>query len=160
MYLSIAICTVSVVVRKVCHVLTKHLGAKYVKLPSSEQDMRQEIKQMEHKYGFPQAFGSVDGTHIRIAQPTENPHDYFSYKMKYTINVQAICNWKVLFLNVDARWPGSDYDGRVFVNSRICTLLREQKLPMVYKEIFTGYDKIPPILLGDHAYPLLPYIIA
>ncbi len=108
---------------------------------------------MENKDGFPQVFGCVDGTHIPIAQPTENPHDYFSYKMKYTINVQAICNWKGLFLNVDAHQPGS---GHVFANSRIC-LLREQKLPMLYKEICTGYDKIPPILLGDPAYPLLPY---
>ena len=48
----VAICTVSVVVRKVCHVLTKYLGPKYIKLPSSEQDMRQEIRQMENKYGF------------------------------------------------------------------------------------------------------------
>ena len=88
----VAICTVSVVVRKVCRVLTKHLGAIYIKLPSSEQEMRQEIKQMENKYGFPQAFGCVDGTHIPITQPSENPHDYFSYKMKYTLNVQAVCN--------------------------------------------------------------------
>ena len=62
-----------------------------------------------------------------------------------------------LFLNIDARWPGSVYDGRVFPNSKITTLLREQKMPMVYQEIFVGYDKVPPILLGDPAYPLLPF---
>ena len=153
----VAICTVSVVVRKVCQVLTKHLGPIYIKLPSSEQEMRQEIRQMENKYGFPQAFGCVDGTHIPITQPSENPHDYFSYKMKYTLNVQAVCNWRGLFLNVDARWPGSAHDGRVFSNSKITTLLREQKMPMVYQEIFVGYDKVPPLLLGDPAYPLLPF---
>ena len=27
----------------------------------------------------------------------------------------------------------------------------------VYQEIFVGYDKVPPILLGDPAYPLLPF---
>jgi hypothetical protein len=81
----VAICTVSVVVRKVCRVLTKNLGAIYIKLPSSEQEMRQEIKQMDNKYGFPQAFGSVDGTRIPITHPSENPHDYFSYKMKYIL---------------------------------------------------------------------------
>ena len=78
----VAICIVSVVVRKVFRVLTKHLGAIYIKLPSSEQEIRQEIKQMENKYGFPQAFGCVDGTHIPITQPSENPHDYFGFKMK------------------------------------------------------------------------------
>ena len=121
----VAICTVSVVVRKVCQVLTNYyyyyyyyyyLGPIYIKLPSSEQEMRQEIRhaQMENKYGFPQAFGCVDGTHIPIIQPSENPHDYFSYKMKYTLNVQAVCNWRGLSLNVYARWPGSVHNGRVF----------------------------------------------
>ena len=122
----VAICTVPVVVRKVCQVLTKHLGPIYIKLPSSEQ-MKQEIRQMENKYGFPQAFGCVDGTHIPITQPSENSHYYFSYKMKYTLNVQAVCNWRGLFLNVDACWPGSVHDGRVFANSKIAASLENIK---------------------------------
>ena len=33
----------------------------------------------------------------------------------------------------------------------------ETLMPMVYKEILPGYDKVPRLLLGDPAYPLLPY---
>ena len=152
-----AVCTVSVVVRKVCGVLANKLGSRYIKLPSTEQEMIEQMRHMENKYGFPQAFGCVDGTHIPITQPSENAHDYFSYKMKYTLNVQAVCNWKGLFLNVEVKWPGSVHDGRVFANSRINNLLRDQQLPMVHREIMPGYDKVPPMLLGDPAYPLLPY---
>ena len=81
----IARCTVSVIVRKVCDVIARVLGPKYIKLPSTEQQMKDIVKGMEDKYGFPQAFGCVGGTHIAINQPTENPHDYFSYKQKYTL---------------------------------------------------------------------------
>lgn len=56
----------------------------------------------------------ADGTHIPIVQPSKNPHDYFSYKLKYTLNVQGGCDWKWLFLDVDMKWPGSVHDGRVF----------------------------------------------
>ena len=59
--------------------------------------MKDIVKGMEDKYGFPQAFGCVDGTHIAINQPTENPHDYFSYKQKYTLNVPAVCDWRGQF---------------------------------------------------------------
>ena len=60
-------------------------------------------------------------------------------------------------MDVDVRWPGSVHDGRVFANSRINKLLKEEKLPMLYKEILPGHDKVPVISLGDPAYPLLPY---
>ena len=153
----VAHCTVSVVVRKVCDLITNVLGAKYVKLPTTDQEMKDLIDGMENKYGFPQVFGCVDGTHIPIAQPCENPHDYFSNKLKYTLNIQGVSDWKGLFLDVDIKWPGSVHDGRVFVNSRINRLLREERLSMCYKELLQGHEKIPVTLLGDPAYPLLPY---
>ena len=81
--------------------------------------MRELIVKFESRHGFPQAFGCVDGTHITIVQPLENSHDYFSYKMKYTLNVQGICDYQGRFIDVDCRWPGSVHDAKVFSNANI-----------------------------------------
>lgn len=99
----------------------------------------------------------MNGTHIPILSPRENPHDYFSYKMKHTLNVQVVCDHKGTFLDVSVRWPGSVHNGQVFPNSRINRMLSKGELPVLYKEILPGYDKVPVLLLGDPAFPLLPY---
>jgi len=89
----IAFFTVSMIyVRKVCDVIATVLGPMYIKLPSTEQEMKNLVKSVRNKYGFPQAFGCVDGTQFAISLPTENPHDYFSYKhieiyIEYTSSV-------------------------------------------------------------------------
>lgn len=118
--------TVSTVVRKVCATITRVLGPRYIKLPQNDREMEELITGMENEYGFPQGFGCIDGTHVAIRQPTENPNDYFSYKQKYTINIQAVCDWRGRFIDVDVKWPGSVHDGRVFGNSRINKLLKEE----------------------------------
>ena len=71
------------------------------------------INNFHKKFGLPQVFCCVDGTHIPIKWPTENPHDYFCYKMEFTLNCQAICDHKGRFLNVEIKWPGSVHDARV-----------------------------------------------
>ena len=88
----VANCTVSSVVRKVCDIITDVLGTRYIKLPNTIHKLNELVNGMENKCGFPQAFGCVDGTHIPIVQPSENPHDYFSYKLTYTLNVQGVCD--------------------------------------------------------------------
>ena len=88
----VANCTVSSVVRKVCDIITNFLGTIYIKLPNTIHKLNELVNGMENKCGFPQAFGCADGTHIPIVQPSENPHDYFSYKLKYTLNVQGVCD--------------------------------------------------------------------
>lgn len=153
----VAVNTFSAVVRKVCATITRVMGQHYIKLPQNDREMAELITGMENKYGFPQGFGCIDGTHVAIKQPTENPHDYFSNKQKYTVNIQAVCDWLGRFINVEVKWPGSVHDARVFGNSRINKLLKEEKLPMMYKELLPGYDKLPATLIGDLAYPLLPY---
>ena len=112
---------------------------------------------MENKFGFPQAFACIGGTHIPLKQPTENAHDFFSCKMKCTINVQGVCDCRGVFIDVDVRWPGNLHDARVIFQSRINKMLREENLPMMHKRLLPGDDKDPVCLLGDPAYPLLPY---
>ena len=153
----VVLSTVSVTVHKVWSVITRILGQRYIKMPNTEQEMKNLVQGMENKYGFSQTFGYIDGTHIQIVQPKENRHDNFSYKQKHTLNVQAVYDWRGLFIDVQVKWPGSVHYGRAFATSRINQLLKEQQLPILYKERLLGFDKIPVTLLEDPAYPLLRY---
>ena len=69
---------------------------------------------IERKFGFPMVLGCIDGTYIPIQQPTENASDYYCYKMKHSLNVQATCNKNGLFIDVDVLWPDSVHGARVY----------------------------------------------
>ena len=88
----IACCTVGQIMQEICGILTNKLGPDLIKFPTEKDEVLKASSQFLEKIGFPQVIGCVDGTHIPIKQPTEKEHDYFSYKMTYSINCQAICN--------------------------------------------------------------------
>ena len=44
--------------------------------------------------GFPCVIGWVDGTHIRIQEPSQNEPNYVNRKNYHSINVQVICDDK------------------------------------------------------------------
>jgi len=89
-----------------------------------------------NRFGFPNVIGCIDGTHIPIKQPTENPHDYFSYKLCYTLNCQAICDAYGKFLNVEVKWPGSVHDARVFANSTSKMVLQTASFSFITKNCY------------------------
>ena len=155
----VAPCTLSLVIRQVCQAIVKLLASKLIRFPTSENELRELMTRFENKCGFPQVVGCVDGTHVPIKQPIENPHDYFCYKMKYSLNVQAVCDEKGLFIDFDCSWPGSVHDARVFANSAINKLFVEKQLPSVERKLIQGDITVPPLLIGDPAYPLLPSIM-
>ena len=76
----IAINTVSVVIYEVCYAICQILGPIYICLPKDKSEMQRIVGEFEAKFGLPQAFGCIDGTHIKIKRPVENSQDYFSYK--------------------------------------------------------------------------------
>ena len=79
--------------------------------------------------------------------------------MKYSLNCQAICNERGIFTDVEVRWPGSVHDARVYANCNINKKFISKEIASVYQEVVPGYSPVPPILLGDPAYPLLPNVM-
>ena len=66
-------------------------------------------------------------------------------KVFFSINVQAVCDANLNFIDAVVRWPGSTHDSRIFENSNI----------------FTRFDngQISGLLLGDSGYPLKTFCI-
>ncbi|XP_057302860.1 uncharacterized protein LOC130637023 [Hydractinia symbiolongicarpus] len=119
--------------------------------------MLEKVGEFEAKFGMTQAFGCIDGTHVQILRPSEHSQDYFSYKMYFSLNVQAVCDFRGYFMDVDCRWPGSVHDAKVFANLNIAAKLKDEEIPITYEDILPGRAKVPNYLIGDPAYPLTPY---
>ena len=89
----------------VWNAIAEHLGPLYIKFPSREEELQEAASRFWLNFGLLQVVRCVDGTHVPIIQPFENPLDFFCYKMKYSLNCQGICDEKGLFIDVEVRWP-------------------------------------------------------
>ncbi|XDV48582.1 hypothetical protein PO909_017978 [Leuciscus waleckii] len=127
--------TVCRAVRTVCMALKRFLHT-FVQFPGHKPV--RFIKEEFHRVYF-------DCTHIPIKAPSINEGDYVNRKSVHSINVQVICDATHLITNVEAKWPGSVHDARIFRESSRCNKFQQGH--------FYGY------LLGDRGYPCLPYML-
>lgn len=82
-----------------------------------------EKTKWQAKYQFPNGIGAIDCTHIPIVKPFAHGDEYINRKRFASINIQATCNGLEEFTRVDASWPGSVHDARIWRNSEIYRIM-------------------------------------
>lgn len=100
----------------------------------------------------------VDGSHIPIIPPHDSPMDYYNRKGFHSIVLQALVDHENRFMNVHVGWPGSVHDARILSNSEVFMKGETGTLVPQSVGILAGVP-VPVVILGDPAYPLLPWLI-
>ena len=153
---SVSRSSVSLTVRNVCYVITNELGPKFIR-PSKTEDVELAADKFKEKHGFLQCIGAIDGTHIFIGRPENNPTDFLHRKNRYSFNIKAICDYKYCFTDVAVKWPGIVYDARMFANSKLNELLRNGGIPSCPRKTLEAEEAVPICILWGSAYPLSPF---
>ena len=143
--LGISQTTVSDVISRTSEAIAK-LRTKYIMFPREDEcasikcGFYSMIKKRDLRYrAFPNVIVCIDGTHIGVdARGVPNREIFRNRKQKITVNVQAICDHDLQFLDVVARWHGSVHDARIFAMSNVKQILESGN--------YNGW------LLGDSAY--------
>ncbi|XP_025997104.2 putative nuclease HARBI1, partial [Solenopsis invicta] len=100
--------------------------------------------------GVPKVLGIIDCTHIRIEKPVTNANDYCNCKKYFSINLQAVVDYRMLFTNVYCGESGSLHDARVLRRSPLYNAVNENKEALFPENTF---------IIGDSTYPSLPRFV-
>ncbi len=74
-------------------------------------------EQFQRKKGLPHCIGAIDGTHVPIKAPYDNPEQYVNRKKFHSVQLQGVCDADQFFTDVYCAYPGSVHDARVLRHS-------------------------------------------
>ena len=120
---------------------------EFIVFPKQEDQLTIQ-RSFQEKDGFPLVLGCIDCSHVPIVAPLVNEAIFINRKNAHSINIQAICDRNVKFVDVVAKWPGSTHDAFIWRQSGINQKIASGDIPTV-----NGW------FLGDSGYPLCPRLL-
>ncbi|KAJ7345152.1 hypothetical protein JRQ81_001102 [Phrynocephalus forsythii] len=111
------------------------------------------------KMGFPHCLGSVDGMHVAITPPKLQGQAYFNRKSFHSVLLQAACDSDGIFFSMLAGHSSVNHGAHVFRSSMLFKKIEEGTLIPGNPMFHYGGVSIPPLILGDGAYPLCKWLM-
>uniref|UniRef100_A0A182QGR7 DDE Tnp4 domain-containing protein n=1 Tax=Anopheles farauti TaxID=69004 RepID=A0A182QGR7_9DIPT len=127
-----------------------------ITMPEDANSFERVTGEFQDLCGIPQIVGIVGCLHIPISQPCNVPLQYINSKGWNSVILQAVVDSSGRFLDISCNHPGRTQIADVVVNSTIY-----ETMDQLGSSLQRKINDLPvsPFLLGDNAYPLLPWLI-
>lgn len=135
-------------VNKIFNDVLKKITSKagdWIHFPQTADEVNDAKEKWRNKFKMPSVIGIVDCTHVEIAKPKAFGDSYINRKGYASLNVQVTCNSEEKITSIEAEWPGSTHDSRIWRRSNIC------------KEISPLNGAV--CLLADSGYGIAPWLL-
>ncbi|KAJ8951202.1 hypothetical protein NQ314_007703 [Rhamnusium bicolor] len=139
---NLSISSVYRIIRRLIYFLSNK-APEIIKWPNAKE--KQDIERDFRKKQFPGVIGAIDGSHVKIDKPQNDPDSYLNHKHFFSIQLQVVCDNKKKIRDIFVGYPGSVCDSRVFGTSPLSDTLAE-KCGDYY-------------ILGDSGYPCLRHLL-
>lgn len=152
--------TAGKIVKETAIALWEELHPIYMPVPKKD-DFERIAENFYDVWNFPHCVGAIDGKHIRITRPKNSGSMFFNYKKYFSVVLQAVADANYKFVTIDVGGYGKQSDGGTFQASDLYKLLNSKQINLPKPTYLprNHNTKAPFVLIGDEAYPLLPYLM-
>ena len=142
-----------------CQSICNSLLTSSIPSPKTENEFREAMITMEKHWQFPCAADAIHGCYILIKCPSGGQQvqkEHHNFKVFDSIVLLAIVNAKFEFTWASCGYIDNNHDSSIFQAANIYARINNgTALLHIAKEL--NETDIPPLLLGDGAFPLHTY---
>ena len=148
--------TVGRIVEATCNAIWNRLkDAGYIETPHSVQTWKQIANEFEARWNFPNVLGAIDGKHILMFAPANQPSAFFNYKKTHSIVLMGVCDARYKFAFIGVGDSGRQSDESVYANSNLGYAIENYLLNTPPDCRISNSNRVLPyVFVGDDAFGL------